>query len=81
MTRQIRDRLLYNDKSFYIVESSEDGLFEPADYSIQVIPFSTACWRGYHCTYKILDNSPRLEEVYLGLNEQDEESIKQRSRL
>ena len=75
MTAQISDRFIHNNDTFGIVSIDGEGLFEPKDYGINVIPISTACWRGYYCCYGITDNSLCLHEVYLGLNQENERLI------
>jgi hypothetical protein len=42
------------------------GLFNPTDQGITPGPLSTACWRGYICTYLIRRNRLILEAVEIG---------------
>ncbi|MBP0006373.1 MAG: hypothetical protein J7642_22085 [Cyanobacteria bacterium SBC] len=71
MTAQISDRIIYNHRKFYIAIANGHGLFNPADHNIHPVSLSTACYRGFHCTYTIIDDSLYLHEVCLGLNKKN----------
>lgn len=75
MTAQISDRVIYNNHTFSIAGVNGEGLFDPKDYEIKVEFLSSACWRGFHCTYEIADKSLRLQDVYIGLTYLDEKRI------
>ena len=76
MTAQISDRVIYNDTTFCVAGVNGQGLFNPADHGMTPVFFSSACWRGFHCTYAVADSTLRLREVYLGLSDKDRESAK-----
>ncbi|MGD1918144.1 MAG: hypothetical protein ACFCAD_04240 [Pleurocapsa sp.] len=75
MTAQECDRFIYNNDTLYIVGIDGEGLFDPQDHGIKVVPISTACWRGYYCVYGILNNFLYLQEAYLGLDKENERGI------
>lgn len=70
MTAQISDTFLYNGEQRVLAGINGSGLFDPADHGITVQAISTACWRGYFCTYHIEDGQLRLSSVNLGLKEE-----------
>lgn len=67
MTAQIPDTLLFNDKSFSIVGVNGNELFNPQSIGLHPIPFSTACWRGYVCEYKLHNNTLVLDRLQISL--------------
>ena len=75
MTVQTRDRIHYDEEEFTLIGVDGEGLFDPADYGVKVIPISTACWRGFYCVYSIIDNALYLRETYLGLDKETERLI------
>jgi hypothetical protein len=71
MTAQISDVVVYRGKPHTIAGVNGSGLFDPSDHSIQPIMISTACWRGYHCTYEVAEGSLLLTKLNIGLGEAD----------
>jgi hypothetical protein len=71
MTAQISDVVFYHDTPFSIAGVNGFGLFDPSEQGVQLAMISTACWRGYHCTYEVADGSLLLKRVNLGLGEKD----------
>jgi hypothetical protein len=71
MTAQISDLVVYRGKPHSIAGINGSGLFDPAEHGLRPIMFSTACWRGYHCTYEIADDTLLLTRVNIGLGEED----------
>jgi hypothetical protein len=53
MTEQISDSFEYEGRHYSIVDVNGDSLFNPIQYGIKPVSWSTACWNGYLCTYKI----------------------------
>jgi hypothetical protein len=70
MTAQISDVVGYRGKPHSIAGINGSGLFDPAEHGIQPVMISTACWRGYRCTYEV-DGSLFLTKVDIGLGEGD----------
>ena len=71
MTAQISDTFRYRNKPRTLAGINGSGLFDPAQQGIKAVGWSTACWRGYHCTYEVADGSLFLTNVNLGLGEED----------
>ena len=68
MTAQISDTIIYKDRLFSIAGVNGTGLFNPADYGIEPVITSTACYRGFCCTYTVVDKFLQLNKVDLGLD-------------
>src|SRR5438093_278670 len=71
MTAQISDVVLYRAKPHSIAGINGSGLFDPTEHGLRPVPVSTACWRGYHCTYDVAGNTLLLRQVNIGLGEED----------
>ena len=67
MTAQISDLVVYRRKPHTIAGINGSGLFDPAMHGVRPAMISTACWRGFHCTYEVADGSLLLTKVNLGL--------------
>lgn len=77
MTAQISDTVLYHKKSCAIAGINGSGLFDPVQYGIKPVMISTACWRGYYCTYEVADTSLFLTQLNIGLSEADQSKAEQ----
>jgi hypothetical protein len=71
MTAQISDVVVYRAKPHSVAGINGSGLFDPAEHGIRPIAISTACWRGYHCTYDVVGNTLLLRQVNIGLGDED----------
>jgi hypothetical protein len=71
MTAQISDVVFYRDNPFSLAGVNGSGLFDQAEHGVRPAMISTACWRGYHCTYEVADGSLLLTKVNIGLAEED----------
>jgi hypothetical protein len=71
MTAQISDVVVYRGKPHRIAGINGSGLFDPTEQGVRPVMISTACWRGYHCTYEVADRSLLLTELNVGLGEED----------
>jgi hypothetical protein len=78
MTAQISDVVVYRDKPHSIAGINGSGLFDPTEHGIKPVMISTACWRGYHCTYQVADGNLLLTSVTAGLGEEDRALAKRR---
>jgi hypothetical protein len=56
MTRQVKDRLLFEGKEWLISVLPLDRYFRSTAAKIPFTPPSTDCWRGYTGTWEIKDN-------------------------
>ncbi len=75
MTAQIPDRLCYACRQFLVIGTRGDGLFDPARFGLKVRMISTACHRGFHCSYAVdAEGRLLLQEAYRGLDESDAHS-------
>lgn len=71
MTAQISDTFCYRGKPYALAGIHGSGLFDPEQHQIKPVMISTACWRGYYCTYEVEDGGLFLTQVHLGLGEED----------
>jgi hypothetical protein len=72
MTAQISDTVHYEGKSRTLVVVQGVGLFNPRDHGVEPFSFSTACHRGYHCAYRVDEESLYLTELHIGLSRLDQ---------
>jgi hypothetical protein len=65
MTKQIPDKVLYNNQEFILAGLKGHGLFKPIDFGIspEMTGIATACYRGYFCKYACMDNKLFLVEL------------------
>ncbi|MFO0826166.1 MAG: hypothetical protein U0792_24125 [Gemmataceae bacterium] len=71
MTAQISDTFRYRKKPRSLAGVNGSGLFDPAQQGVKAVGWSTACWRGFHCSYEVVDGALFLTQVNLGLGEED----------
>jgi hypothetical protein len=71
MTAQISDSVVYRGKPHGIAGINGSGLFDPSGHGVRPVMISTACWRGYYCTYEVADGTLLLTKVNIGLGEED----------
>lgn len=72
MTAQIPDRLRYAGRQYLVLGARGNGHFDPTRFGLKVRMISTACYRGFHCSYTLdTDGLLLLQDVYLGLDEED----------
>lgn len=71
MTAQFSDSFCYREKERSLAGINGTGLFDPAQQGVKAVAWSTACWRGFHCSYEVADGSLFLTQVNLGLSEED----------
>jgi hypothetical protein len=71
MTAQISDTFRYRGKPRSLAGINGTGLFDPAQQGVQAVGWSTACYRGFYCTYEVADGSLFLVQVNLGLSAED----------
>src|SRR5438045_2345772 len=70
MTAQISDTVLYHGKWYALAETHGDGLIEPEAHGLEPIRLSTACWRGHHAEYMVVDAELHLFHIVVGLQEE-----------
>ena len=67
MTTQMKDTVLFSAEAFDLAEEKGKGLFEPHKHGLSPVLMSTACRRGYLCTYDVVENSLRLHRLLIKL--------------
>ncbi|WNG46798.1 hypothetical protein F0U60_23755 [Archangium minus] len=72
MTAQISDSVQYTNRTFSLRGVKGSGLFEPRQHGLNPQMVSTACYRGYICTYDVSNGGLFLEELLLGLEPREE---------
>jgi len=75
VTAQFSDTVRYRKKPRAIAGVKGTGLFDPAQQGVKAVGWSTACYRGFHCTYEITNGSLFLTQVNLGLGEKDRDLV------
>jgi hypothetical protein len=73
VTAQISDQVHYREKVYDLVGIDGYGLFDPADEGLTVRMISTACWRGYICVYRVVDDRLLLTALALGMDSPPDE--------
>jgi hypothetical protein len=72
MTAQIQDTISIEHQLYWLARSSHrEGLFNPTDYGISPVPSSSACNRGFYCSYIISDRQLLVMDVNLTPNMSD----------
>ncbi|WP_426754730.1 hypothetical protein [Myxococcus sp. Y35] len=71
MTAQISDTLIFQGQEFVLAAERGEGLFEPERHGLSPAMISTDCHRGYWCTYEVIAESLRLQQLYIGLSAQE----------
>ena len=73
MTGQIPDEVRYEGCRYALTAVDGGDLFDPAAHGVQAGPLSTACWRGFICTYSVEDGRLILERVEIGQSPEQRE--------
>jgi hypothetical protein len=73
MTAQISDSVRYRGRDFSIAGVNGEGLFDPASVGLKVVMMSTACYRGFYCTYAVVEDALLLDRLTVGFNGHDRE--------
>lgn len=76
MTAQAWDIVIYKGEDFALCSFSGGEPFHPQVYGFRPFGTSTACWRGYICTYEVV--SDRL--ALLSLDISHDETIREKER-
>lgn len=64
MTAQIPDLVMFNGIAYTLAAIDGHGLFDPADHGLQVVPTSTANYRGYQAHYAVRDGRLLLTALH-----------------
>ncbi|MEW6736813.1 MAG: hypothetical protein AB1489_36330 [Acidobacteriota bacterium] len=79
MTAQISDTIKFDGKDYNIAGVKGNGLFNPHEHGLSVEMISTACWRGYYCSYKVNNEELYLQDVSVGLDEDNKRLLAKKS--
>ena len=63
MTAQYEDQVIFNNDQYALSGWRSGNLFHPRQFGLQPGMTSTACYRGFICTYEISDDSLFLQEL------------------
>lgn len=66
MTAQMSDLVELDGTTFVVAGVVGGPLFDPPSLGIEPSMISTACWRGYVCSYSVADEELTLVELMLG---------------
>jgi len=72
VTAQISDSVCYKGDWYALagIRPRRGGPpFDPSLYDLRVRPITTACWRGYVCSYEVNDDRLELVSVDLGVSD------------
>src|SRR6185503_295363 len=69
MTSQIPDVVVLDGRTYSLTAVEGHGLFDPADHGLEPQFISTACWRGFLCTYAVVEGRLVLDTLDIGLAE------------
>ncbi len=70
VTAQVPDTVWLDGEQLAIAGVSGHGLFDPAERGLKPAMFSTACWRGFVCTYAVDAGRLVLDALHLGAGSQ-----------
>lgn len=69
MTAQLSDSFILRGETYAIAGVNGDGLFDPTTHDLQPTMLSTACWRGFLCTYTVAQDGLMLTRLAIGITE------------
>jgi hypothetical protein len=76
MTGQVSDGFIYKSQIFCIAGVDGVTLFEPTQHGFSPQWGTTACWRGYCCTYKVIEETLYLKEFIIALSLKEKLAVK-----
>ena len=71
MTAQIPDRYRWQGQDYAFVAASAPLDFVPEENGFRPVMVSTACWRGYVCSYEIAEDTLFLRRLEIRCQEDD----------
>ncbi|UFS99587.1 hypothetical protein [Nocardia huaxiensis] len=75
MTSQQPDNVDYNGGRYELVGVRGSRLFDPEELGLELRPLSTACWRGFTCSYAVVDNRLILTNLALSIDNPPDELL------
>ncbi len=76
MTGQINDSLIFQGRDFSIAAVDGGELFKPHQYGITPGFGTTACYRGYFCSYEVVENALQLKQLIVSIYSQPLDRIR-----
>lgn len=76
MTAQVSDAFVYLGQPISLVGINGSGLFDPAEHGLEARMTSTACWRGFVCTYEVKAEALHLAQLEINLSEEQNAAVK-----
>jgi hypothetical protein len=67
MTAQASEYIRCSDKRYAIAAIENEWPFQPQAYGFTPKMMSTACWRGYQCTYCVTDDRLYLDSLRINI--------------
>jgi len=61
--------VVYQGRELSLAGVKGEGLFDPTDHGLKPVMISTACWRGFVCTYEVVEVRLRLRDLEIGLDD------------
>lgn len=68
MTIQVHDQFLYQGRELAITAFTGNGPFVPSAFGLAPVEMSTACHRGYRCTYEVANDMLLIRELQIRLD-------------
>jgi len=75
MTVQIKDQLIFNGKRHYIKENLLIPYLAGLDGKPKFFPFSSDCWRGYYCTWELIEDKLFLVDFVAGMSNSEDRTF------
>jgi hypothetical protein len=76
MTGQINDSLIFQGRDFSITAVDGEELFNPQQHGITPGFGTTACYRGYFCSYELVENALQLKQLIVSIYSQPLDRIR-----
>jgi hypothetical protein len=70
MTAQFQDTVHLGAAAYALTAIDGTGLFDPAAHSLTPTALSSACWRGFICTYRVEQDALLLTHLEIALSKE-----------
>ena len=81
MTAQIPDTYIFHEDEYRYVASEPRFDFTPRSLGLEPESISSACWRGFFCTYEISEKGFKLKDFYVHTKDDKYPSIDNNAEL
>lgn len=65
MTAQVHDTLIYKEEGYNLIGAKGSGWISPEDFSVDLEPPDSGCWRGCIALYKVIGNKLVLDGIVM----------------